>query len=461
VSLRARLLVGVAVVAIVLGVVAVTVTRATESYLVDRVDAQLTSAVPRFGGDHFPGGGGGGGGENLSSLYVGVVNSDGTVDTVSRPNLSDDNAPLPAMTVRQLEAAKPGHPFTVGSQPSGSRYRVLTTRDDRSGRTLVVGLPLSDVDASVDRLVTVEAIGTLGVIGILGLVTFWVLRLGVRPIKQMTATATAIAAGDLSHRVPVAPAGTEAGELGTALNTMLGDIERAFAQQATTEDRLRRFVADASHELRTPVTTIRGYAELYRSGGLTDEADLAQAMRRTEQESIRMGSLIEDLLLLARLDEGRPLERAPVDLATLALDAVADAGAVSPGRPVSADVDGPVAVLGDEMRLRQVVGNLVGNALAHTPLEAALTVRARQVDGQAVLEVSDAGPGMSPDVAAHAFERFYRSDPSRSRRQGGAGLGLSIVYAIVQAHGGTVTLDSALGEGTTVRVELPVADFAR
>jgi two-component system OmpR family sensor kinase len=310
----------------------------------------------------------------------------------------------------------------------------------------------------VSRLIWVEVIITGLVLGLLGLVTWWVIRLGVRPVKQMTATATAIAGGDLSHRVPVGHEGTEADELGVALNTMLTRIEEAFDERSASEARLRQFIADASHELRTPVATIRGYAELYRRGGLAEREELQQAMRRTEAETLRMGSLIDDLLLLARLDQGRPLGRAPVDLGVLAVDAAADARARAPERRVTASVSEGVVVNGDEHRLRQLVANLVSNALVHTPADAPIEARVRSDNGSAVLEVHDDGPGMSPDVAARAFERFYRADPSRSRHHGGSGLGLAIVRAIVDAHGGTVTLDTALGKGTTVRVELPRLD---
>ena len=241
---------------------------------------------------------------------------------------------------------------------------------------------------------------------------------------------------------------------------MMTKIEDAFDQRTASEARLRQFIADASHELRTPVTTIRGYAELYRSGGLHDPEELAQAMRRTEQESVRMGSLVEDLLLLARLDQGRALESGTVDLGVLAVDAVSDARAVDPDRPVTASVAEGVAVEGDEGRLRQVVANLVGNALVHTPPGTPVQVRATRTGSDAVLEVHDEGPGMPEPVAARAFERFFRADPARSRHAGGSGLGLSIVKAIVQAHGGTVAIESRAGVGTTVRVTLPLTGIS-
>jgi two-component system, OmpR family, sensor kinase len=260
--------------------------------------------------------------------------------------------------------------------------------------------------------------------------------------------------------VPSAPEGTEAAELGTALNRMLGRIETSFAERQATEDRLRQFVADASHELRTPVTTIRGYAELHRRGALDDPDELAQAMRRTESEAERMAGLVDDMLLLARLDQGRPVERRPVDLGVLAIDAASDARAVAPERAVRAQTEAGVVVDGDEHRLRQVLANLVRNALVHTPPWATIRVSVwREPDGgPAVAEVADDGPGMSDDQAAHAFDRFYRADPGRARDRGGSGLGLAIVQAIALAHGGRATLATAPGTGTTVRVELPAAE---
>lgn len=237
---------------------------------------------------------------------------------------------------------------------------------------------------------------------------------------------------------------------------MLTSIEASFAERQRVEERLRRFVADASHELRTPIATIRGYAELHRTGALEDDHALDDAMRRTEQEAIRMGGLVDDLLSLARLDRGRPLELGPVDLAVIARDAANDAAAVDPTRPIRVDTSGPAIVAADGGRIRQVVTNLVSNALVHTPPSTPITITtAAQDRGNAYIEVADDGPGMASEVVERAFERFYRADPSRSRHRGGSGLGLAIVHAVVIAHRGSVTLDSAPGAGTTVRVELP------
>jgi two-component system OmpR family sensor kinase len=453
-SLRSRLLAGMAVVAIVLIGAALVITSTTHSALVDRVDAQLTSAqlrVNQCGFDQGPG-------QPLTSFYVGEVDDTGKIITWLTPGFGDSNRPLPKISAKRALAAVTAtrpHPFTVGSVSGQGRWRVAAAGGPGDTRFLVA-VSLHDLSTTMSRIERVEIVVTGVILALLALVTFFVLRLGLRPIKKMTETATAIAGGDLSHRVPEVAAGTEAGELGLALNSMMTKIEDAFEQRTASEARLRQFIADASHELRTPVTTIRGYAELYRSGGLGDPEDLAQAMRRTEQESIRMGTLVEDLLLLARLDQGRALESGAVDLGVIAVDAVSDARAVDPNRPVTASVAEGVRVEGDEGRLRQVVANLVGNALVHTPADTPVVVMVNRNGSDAVLEVSDQGPGMAEPVAARAFERFYRADPARSRHAGGSGLGLSIVKAIVKAHDGTVGIETAPGVGTTVRVTLPL-----
>jgi two-component system, OmpR family, sensor kinase len=458
-SLRDRLLVGMAVIAVVLGLAAAVVASTTEGHLVDQVDADLR-AVPR------PQGPAdlrailaqrGQGEQRFSSLYVAVVEPGGSVDTLFAPDVRAE-VPLPDVDGREaIEAAAAGTgPYTIGSRDGEVRYRALAVR--APGVVLVFALPLSGIDTAVGRLVGVELMATVAVLAVLALVTWWVMHLGVRPIRRMTETAGLIAAGDLSQRVPDVGRGTEAGELGDALNRMLGHIEEAFEQRRRSEDRLRQFVGDASHELRTPITTIRGYAELYRAGALDDPDELREAMRRTEQEAVRMGALVDDLLHLARLDQGRPLERVPVDLAAVVADVVRDARAVEPERSIGAEVDGPVTVTGDDGRLRQVAANLVRNALVHTDPPASVTVRLRREGDRAVLDVVDDGPGMPPEVAARAFERFFRADPARARHRGGSGLGLAIVDATVAAHGGTVGILTAPGAGTTVRVDLPATD---
>lgn len=456
-SLRARLLIGAALITVVLAVAPVAIARTTGAHLVDQVDTQLQSAGPQLGdGPGGPGGGPGGIGEGPpSNFYVGVISASGDLTTISAPDLLGDVAPEPVLDARAVDALRDGRTVTVPSDDTQIDYRIQARNERRSGITTVLALPLDGVDETVRRLIAVEAAAVLAVLAVLGLVMWWVIRLGVRPVQRMTETAGAIAAGDLSRRVSEGTTGTEAGDLGVALNGMLGRIEEAFDQRAESEARLRQFVADASHELRTPVATIRGYAELYRAGALGQRAELDDAMRRTEQEAVRMGSLVDDLLHLARLDQGRPLERLPVDLVQLADDAVRDALAVDPDRDVRAVASKPVVVLGDQARLHQVVANLVANALVHAPA-APIEVRVRTEDGQAVIEVADEGPGMADVDSARAFERFYRADASRSRHQGGSGLGLSIVEATVRAHGGTTSLTAAPGEGTTIRIELPL-----
>ncbi|MEA2974231.1 MAG: two-component system, OmpR family, sensor kinase [Actinomycetota bacterium] len=361
--------------------------------------------------------------------------------------------------------------YTAPADPGGGSYRVLVTPLD-DGSVFSVALPLDDNRATLRHLLGIEVGMGLGVLVALAALGWWVVRLGLRPLDHIGATAEAIAAGDLSRRVERAEERTEVGRLGLALNRMLGQIESAFDERRATEDRLRRFVADASHELRTPLTSIRGYAELFRRGASDRPEDLALAMRRIEEESARMGVLVEDLLLLARLDQARlddadhdgadgprPFERAPVDLARLAADAVADARAVSPDRTITFSDGAPVTVLGDELRLRQVAANLLSNALVHTPPGTAVRVKVSAVGDQARLEVSDDGPGLAPEAAERVFERFFRVDKARSRATGGAGLGLSIVAAIAEVHGGTARLEPPAPDraGATFVVELPLA----
>jgi two-component system, OmpR family, sensor kinase len=338
--------------------------------------------------------------------------------------------------------------------------------------TLIVAIPSTSADATINQIFEIELIATIAVILVLAAVTWTLVVLSLRPLEDMTRTADAIAAGDLSQRVPARGARgtrTEVGRLGAALNTMLAQIETAFAAREQSETRLRRFVADASHELRTPLTSIRGYAELFRRGAANRPDDLANSMRRIEEESVRMGVLVENMLQLARLDVGASetseselAETTSVDLATLATDAVSDQRASDATHPVTLRPS-PAAVDGDEGALRQVIANLLANAVHHTPAGTAVSVTTGTDPraGTAYVEVADAGPGMSEEQAAHAFERFWRADPARTRGHAGAGLGLSIVAAIASAHRGSVTLETAAGQGCRFRVVLPSADIAR
>lgn len=460
-SLRARLLLGAAVIAVVLAVAAVATVRITRGNLVEQVDAQLVAAGDRLPAELRGGRPGPGPDQTrdgvapaLSSLYVGWVTGDGDLQTLRTPNLRRADAPLPRATEDELDLLRAGRTLTVGSTDADVDYRMRGEPVERLGGTVLLALPLDDVSESVRQLVVVVVGAGLAVLAVLSLVVWWVIRLGVRPVQRMTETAGAIAAGDLSQRVDEGAPGTEAGDLSAALNGMLGRIEDAFDERARSEARLRRFVADASHELRTPVATIRGYAELYRAGALADTGQLDDAMRRTEEEAVRMGSLVDDLLHLARLDQGRPLEREEVDLGQVVEDAVRDARAVEPEGSILAAVDAPATLVGDRGRLHQVVANLLANARVHAP-GAPVEVHVTHDGDRVVVEVRDAGPGMSQAEAARAFERFYRADASRSRHHGGSGLGLSIVDATVRAHGGQASITTSPGAGTTVRVELP------
>jgi two-component system OmpR family sensor kinase len=346
-------------------------------------------------------------------------------------------------------------PFTVDGTGGVSQYQMLVTVE-RDGDLSVIAIPLTDVQATLTELVVIDVVTGTVVLFTLVLLALVIVRLGLRPLERMGATAEAIAAGDLSQRVSPATPRTEIGRLGLALNSMLAQIESAFAERTRSEQRLRRFIGDASHELRTPLTSIRGYAELLRRGAQRSPEDAELARRRIEEEAMRMGVLVDDMLLLARLDQGRPLDREPVDLRGIVRDARADALAVAPDRPVSVAAPEPVVVTGDDMRLRQVVGNLVRNAVVHTPPGTPIEIGVARRDDRAVVRVADHGPGLPADVAARVFEPFYRGDPGRSRDSGGSGLGLSIVAAVVAAHRGSVRVTQTPGGGATFEVELPL-----
>ena len=465
--------------------------RATmRSYLISRVDDPLRSAVhgpgrdgdetvgPRTGDrDH----------RGVPSDFVRAeLDANGKLVAPLSSKLIDPTQPLPTLpSPTAAESARRGqHLFTVPAGSGGGRWRVLavplSSANGPSG-TLLVAQSLDPVDTTISRLTLLLVIIGAVAVGVFAGVGYVVVRVSLRPLQDVERTAAAIAGGDLTRRVPQTDPRTEIGQLSGALNTMLGEIETAFAARAASEeaarrseesarrseDRMRRFVADASHELRTPLTSIRGFAELYRQGAAADPADVTRLMTRIEDEAKRMGLLVEDLLMLARLDQQRPLARAPVDLLALANDAVHDAQAVDPARHVRLEVgatDPPPIVVGDEARLRQVLAHLVGNALQHTPAGTPVTVRVETAPptgsrrGTVAVTVADRGPGMSEDDAARVFERFYRADPSRSRNEGGTGLGLAIVSALVAGHDGTVSVDTAPGRGAAFRVELPLAD---
>ncbi|MET8141490.1 HAMP domain-containing sensor histidine kinase [Sphaerisporangium sp. NPDC005288] len=440
-------------------------------YLVDRVDQQLrvaaelrrdpavqqqvrdvTRPLKQFG-----------------LFYMAVLRPDGGVErTLQEPPGSSPPVLSPAQA-GGAASARP-RPFTVESG-EGTRWRAIVVADDR--RIRVIAVRMDDIDATVTRLAVIVASVGGGALLALGLACNWLVRRSLRPLGEIERTAGAIAGGDLSRRLPPRHRRTEMGRLGRAINGMLAQIEAAFDDREASEiaarksafearrseDRMRRFVADASHELRTPLTSIRGFAELYRHEAPSLE-EAARLLRRIEDEATRMGLLVDDLLLLARLDQQRPLDRQPVDVLSVAAGAVLDAQTLAPDREIDLvrldGSDGTVTVTGDEARLRQVVANLVGNVLRHTPAGTAFRVGVGNLDGHVVIEVADEGPGLPVQDAERVFERFYRADPSRTRNGvGGTGLGLSIAAALVQAHGGVITLDSDPGRGATFRVALP------
>ncbi len=474
-SLRARLTAVVLALMVVALVAAGWATQvALRSFLIDRVDRDLREApLPAAAALRGAFAGGGPGGQIDPGLPDGAIvelrAADGAV--IARRTIRAQGSAAPVLP----EPVAPGY-STVAVDGAGD-YRVLAIGGDalrrgpgppgeRAGaaatgevpaETLVIGFPLSEVDDTLTRLLAIElAVGAV-TLGGLALLALWLVRVGLRPLERIGDTADAIAAGDLSQRVDDDDPRTEVGRLGRTLNAMLGRIEESFAERRASEERLRRFVADASHELQTPLTSVRGYAELFRRGAAEDPADLATAMSRIEAEAARMGVLVDDLLLLARLDQGRPLGIGPVDLSAIAAELAADARAVEPARPIEVVAGDAVVVEGDDLRLRQVVGNLLGNARAHTPPDAPVVVSTRARDGEGVLEVRDRGPGLPPEHAARVFERFFRADPSRARASGGSGLGLSIVAAIAEAHGGRAEVDSVPGDGATFRIVLPLA----
>ncbi|MCW2886887.1 MAG: two-component system, OmpR family, sensor kinase [Streptosporangiaceae bacterium] len=537
--LRIKLIAAVLLlVVLALAVISVATVYVMRSYLVTRADAQLGDAarqlVQQVEGGRAPRGPDG---KIILAPPYGVVvqlrDARGTLlQSVLSMDRSAGDTAGPALTGDVSQRA--GRPFsTSAANGDGDRWRVLVL-DLSGGGTVTLALNLKEVDRTVHRLTTVDLLVGGMVVLVLAAAGVWIVRTSLRPLDEIEDTAEAIAEGDLSRRVPERHPRTEVGRLGRSLNGMLGQIETAFRSRAeseeaarrseaaarsseesarNSEERMRRFVADASHELRTPLTAIRGFAEFYRQGAARSPAETDRLLRRIEDSASRMGLLVEDLLLLARMDRQRSLERRPVDLLALAADAVQEARVMAPGRNVELSVRGGVAyqVLGDEPRLRQVLGNLLTNAITHTPDGTPVEVRlatgtlpasgvplpgasaetpvvvsegvpasragAQGVPGPSVTaedipgpdaagvgsaeipavicEVADQGPGLSPDEVGRIFERFYRADAARS--EGGTGLGLAIVAALVAAHGGTVEVDTEPGRGATFRIALPLA----
>ncbi len=343
--------------------------------------------------------------------------------------------------------------FSASGSGSGAvSYRVVA-KPLKSGGVVVIAVPLTDLEGTLRQLLLIELVVSLIVLAGLGIFSWLMIRRDLRPLEEITETAGAIAHGDLSQRVTPVDQGTEVGQLGATFNSMLDEIEAAFAERSASEERLRRFLADASHELRTPLTSIVGYAELFDLGVRNRPADLERSMHHIREEAARMSALVDDLFLLAQLDHERPLRRDRLDLTDVARSSAESSAVSLPDRAVEVDAPEPVILEGDPGRLRQVVDNLVVNALTHSA-EGVVRIGVSVRDGRAVLTVHDEGPGIDPADLPSIFEPFFRSDPSRARSSGGAGLGLAIVAAIVRAHGGTVSVEA--GPGPTFVVEIPV-----
>jgi two-component system OmpR family sensor kinase len=458
-KLRTRLYIGLLAVAVTFAVSGYLVANTQRRYLTDQVDQQLRSAVP-FAIGILNGGGGQIGGvtndrgfprppsKNLSELFVGHLDTSGTLTPLLAPQLATGEPIVTPAQAADAPAGPAAAPFTVDGLGTDSRFRVVIVHRPNSDGWEVVALSLNRADSAYRRLLLASGLAALVVLGAIGLTAAWVVRLGVKPINDMTEAADAITAGDDQRRIRQYPSGTEAGRLSRALNTMLDERQAA-------DHRLRQFVTDASHELRTPLTSIRGYSDLYAQGGLNDSESLDDAMRRVSAEATRMGSIVDDLLLLSKLDRSRELNDDDVDVSGLLEDAARDARAVQPQRIITVSVPPRLPVIGDSYRLQQVLAALVYNALVHTPIDAPIELSGHAVDNLVSIEVRDHGPGMDADAEAHAFERFYRGDPSRSRHTGGSGLGLSIAKSIVEAHGGRITLYTEPGQGCRFLVTLP------
>lgn len=478
-SLRARLLLlTTALLLAGLSLVSVVVSDQLERYQLDRLDRQL---------------------ESFTEIIATVAPGGPSTNQPAQPQLLDPALELvgtPYLAYLDQSGNLVGslHSSRLDATTLPSRDELRTLRTDAtavylpaadgSGRwravarpavgwpgRVIAAAPLTEADATIAQLRTTSLISGLALLVLLTAVGWWALGRGLRPLRRIEHTAAAIAAGDLTQRVPgLAAPGTEIGHLATSLNTMLGQLEQAFADRAASEARMRTFLADVSHELRTPLVGIKGSTQLYLMGKRTD---VDEAMHRIDREATRLTALTENLLLLAQLDEAPEgqLDRAPMDLRTLANDARHDLRALDPSRPIAltgldgSDSPGPAPVDGDEDRLRQVVTNLVGNAAAHTPPGTPVRIGVGTTDGRAVLEVADQGPGMTPEQADRVFDRFYRADRSRNHSAGAnTGLGLAIARSIARAHNGDVVLRTALGQGSSFRLVLPLlgqADVAR
>jgi two-component system, OmpR family, sensor kinase len=470
---------------LVTGVLGATLLR---NYLTDRSDSQLRSFAQVAGHtlqrprSPTPGSGGPGGQQPApqqwsapkrqslpTQFLVAVASADGKIHLAGGPVHDSDGLRLTAAQLQDLDT-----PFTAPASGGSGSWRVLV-EPLSGGEHLITAYSLGDLGSTVTRLEIADALAGAVAVALLAGIGLPLVRASLMPLARIEATAAAIARGDLSRRIDHPSARTEVGRLSGALDTMLATIEAAYRARAGgearalhSEDQMRQFVADASHELRTPLTSVRGLAEYgLQQGTEATQAELLRLMTLIDREASRMGRLVEDLLLLAKFDAGRSLNRQPVDLASIAAEAVSAARMVHPGRRIALRATEPVVISADDERVRQVIDNLIGNAVTHTQGDCPVTVTVVSDTGQVgpewgELTVADDGPGMTPEQAARVFERFYRTDDSRTRSSGGAGLGLAIAASLTAAHGGEITVDTAPGQGAAFRVRLPMAarDFS-
>ncbi len=457
-TLRARLTLGLGIVAVAFALIGWVVVGNQQKYLAEQLDRRLENSMPLamnllddrpaplpLSPD---------GEQDLGELYIGLLGQDGVLVDVVRTATGERPAISVDVALAHDRNGGGPQPFSATAESGGTEFRVMVMRRPGPQTWAVVALSTTERDDASDRLFWTAGLGALGVLAVIALTWLWVLRLGVRPITEMTKAADAIAGGDRSAALPSYPELTEAAHLSRAFGEML-------AARDAADGRLRQFVADASHELRTPLTSIRGYTELYQQGAFREPARLDDAMRRVGSEAERMGRIVNDMLLLSKLDQGVALAVSGVDLSALVHDVAADARAIQPERAVIVDVPATLPSAADGERLHQALLALVHNALTHTPVDTPLELSAAAgADGSATIDVVDHGPGMPAEMATHAFERFYRGDPSRSRHSGGSGLGLSIVQSIVEAHGGRISLATAPGQGCRFRIALPPAPAA-
>ncbi len=461
-SLRLRLVIGISIViAISLSLLGFAVVKSTRDDLQGAATRQLERSLSnRVNANPRPPAGPGARTDprGLSTAHL-EVDEQGEILVAEPAGPPSDPLPLPELPEAEITRLRDGKSVTVDSVDGTIRYLVLAGLGN-DGRLQVEAAPLNSIDSTMSSLITRFLVGALVMLLLAAAAVVLVVSQGLRPLRKVINTADAVAAGERDQRIPTDEGPSEIRRLSVALDRMLQQQRASLIEREESELRLRRFISDASHELQTPITSVLGWTELQRKGALDDDG-AAMAMARIESEGRRMSVLVEDLLLLARLDEHRPLQQVSVDLAAVARDAVIDAQAVEPARPITCDAPVPVMVSGDPARLRQVVDNLLRNVRVHTPADAPAVVIVRADKTHARLIVDDNGPGIDPQNLAHVFDRFWRLDPSRTRATGGAGLGLAIVAALVDAHHGTVTASEGETGGARFTVTFPLEELAQ